>query len=103
MSQPMPHATTIDGPRFEMRASASDRLPLGSRLPAPWPAVLFALAAAALLGAYTVSVEESTARQPRPERVRTLERTGTPADWLAQEWVWKREERGFDDMFRSGR
>jgi len=50
----MPHrshtATPNPGPLFQVRASASDRLPLGARLAVPWPVIVLVLVLATLIG-----------------------------------------------------
>jgi hypothetical protein len=92
----------ISGDFLQVRATASDRLPLGARLPVSWPAVLFAFVIAALVAAWS-QVEGLSSTRPDPSSERVVERTQNAANRLPPEWTWHPETHRFEEMVRTPR
>jgi len=95
------HGTaSLPRPLFQVRATASEDLPLGARLPAPWPVVLFVLVTAAVVAAWA-GIDRTPLSVPSTRVAQVVERTGTAADPLAPEWVFELEQHRFDAMVRE--
>lgn len=92
----------ISGDFLQVRATAGDHLPLGARLPVPWPVVLFAFVAAALVAAWS-QVEGLSSTEPAPSSARVVERTQSAANRIPPEWTWESETHRFDEMVRTPR
>jgi hypothetical protein len=90
----------ISGDFLQVRATASDRLPLGARLPVSWPVVLFAFVVAALVAAWS-QVEGLSSTEPAASSERVVERTRSAANRLPPEWTWEPETFRFEEMVRT--